>query len=62
MLNAALESCRPTMTLQDYNDINEYIMYGEFGLAYELLKFVLEKGNIQCPDGLEKVRKMMNLH
>jgi hypothetical protein len=46
---------------QDRNDVAEYIEFGEYGVAYELLICVLDKQQIAHPESLKVAGKMMGI-
>jgi hypothetical protein len=47
---------------QDRNDVAEYIDFGEYGVAYELLICVLDKQQITHPESLKIAGKMMGIN
>lgn len=54
---AAVES---DLSEQDRSDVREYHVHGEYGVAYELLAFVLDKTQVAHPTALiEGGRKMV---
>ncbi|MET3230548.1 UNVERIFIED_ORG: hypothetical protein ABIC54_002742 [Burkholderia sp. 1263] len=46
---------------QDRNDVAEYIEFGEYGVAYELLTCVLDKQQIAYPEPLHLAGTMMGM-
>ncbi|WP_345810949.1 hypothetical protein AAGS40_09080 [Paraburkholderia sp. PREW-6R] len=46
---------------QDRNDVAEYIDFGEYGVAYELLTCVLDKQQAAHPESLTSAGKMMGM-
>ncbi|NSX06956.1 MafI family immunity protein [Cupriavidus gilardii] len=48
-LRNALESVAKQLPAQDLRDVEEYLDYGEYGVAYELLIFLLDKQQLAWP-------------
>ncbi|MDR5815738.1 hypothetical protein QCE62_19300 [Caballeronia sp. LZ033] len=46
---------------QDRNDVAEYIEFGEYGVAYELLTCIPDKQHIAYPDVLKVAGTMMGI-
>ncbi len=57
----ALESVAKELSTQDRRDIGEYLDHGEYGAAYELLTFLLDKKQLAWPITLKEAGKQMGL-
>ncbi|WGY73046.1 hypothetical protein KEC55_33915 [Burkholderia cepacia] len=59
LLQKSLAAVETDLSEQDRSDVREYIDHGEYGVAYELLAFVLNKQKLAHPTALiEAGRKM----
>ncbi|WGY73052.1 hypothetical protein KEC55_33950 [Burkholderia cepacia] len=59
LLQKSLAAVETDLSEQDRSDVREYINHGEYGVAYELLAFVLNKQKLVRPTALiEAGRKM----
>lgn len=59
LLLESLAAVETDLSDQDRSDVREYIDHGEYGVAYELLAFVLDKQQLAHPTALiEAGRKM----
>lgn len=59
LLQESLAAVETNLSDQDRSDVREYLDHGEYGVAYELLKFVLDKQQLAHPIALiEAGRKM----
>ena len=47
---------------QDFSDLDLYIKHSEYGIAYELLIYILDKEVYKWPSSLEKAGAKMNLY
>ncbi|MGD1326335.1 hypothetical protein ACNHE5_15720 [Pandoraea pnomenusa] len=47
---------------QDRNDVHEYLEHGEYGVAYELLEFVIGKQGVARPTALVEAGKRMGMN
>lgn len=61
LMREALEQTGSKISRQDSNDVAEYIDFGEYGVAYELLICVLDKLQIAHPESLMAAGKMMGM-
>lgn len=57
LLREALVHVNLEISEIDRADVAEYLDYGEYGVAYELLVVVLEKQKISLPDSLRQAGK-----
>jgi hypothetical protein len=62
LLFKALELMKSNLDKNDFNDIDEYIKFGEYGVAYDLFIFALDKLKISYPDELKLAGNLMNLN
>ncbi len=62
LLKESLESVAKKLSDQDREDIGEYLDYGEYGVAYELLVFVLDKQELPQPITLVEAGKKLGLY
>jgi hypothetical protein len=59
LLEESLAAVEADLSDQDRSDVREYLDHGEYGAAYELLAFVLDKQLLAHPTALiEAGRKM----
>ncbi|EOH6078112.1 hypothetical protein ACMAVI_005581 [Burkholderia cenocepacia] len=59
LLQESLAAVETELSEQDRRDVREYLDHGEYGVAYELLAFVLDKQQVVHPAALiEASRKM----
>lgn len=58
-LRNALESVAKQLPAQDLRDVEEYLDYGEYGVAYELLIFLLDKQQLAWPVTLKEAGMQM---
>lgn len=61
LLRDALDQVGTTLSERDKADVSEYLDYGEYGVAYELFTFVLDKQQIAHPKVLHQVGRAMGL-
>lgn len=57
----ALESVAEQLSAPDRRDICEYLDHGEYGVAYELLTFLLDKKQLAWPVTWKEAGKQMGL-
>jgi len=62
LLSKALILMKSNLDKKDFNDINEYIEFGEYGVAYDLFIFVLDKLKINYPAELTLAGTLMKLN
>jgi hypothetical protein len=60
-LCASLTAITQIQDLLSGGSATEYLAYGEYGVAYELLVFVLDKQHIERPDQLQQAGSEMGL-
>jgi len=60
-LRNALESLAEQLSAPDRRDVGEYLDHGEYGAAYELLTFLLDKKQLAWPITLKEAGKQMGL-
>jgi len=61
LMRESLAQVDKDVSEQDRNDVAEYIDFGEYGVAYELLICVLDKQQIAHPESLTVAGKMMGM-
>ncbi|MEX3977776.1 hypothetical protein AB4Y45_02195 [Paraburkholderia sp. EG287A] len=61
LMRESLEQTGSEISESDRNDVSEYIDFGEYGVAYELLTCVLDKLQIAHPEPLLAAGKMMGM-
>jgi hypothetical protein len=61
LMRESLVQVEKEISEQDGNDVAEYIEFGEYGVAYELLTCVLDKQQIVYPESLNAAGKMMGM-
>lgn len=61
LLRESLVEVEREISEHDRNDVAEYIEFGEYGVAYELLTCVLDKQQIVYPESLSVAGKMMGM-
>lgn len=61
-MTEALEELRSELGHQDYLDVKEYIDYGEYGVAWELLWHIVKHEGLVIPSGLLLSGRMMGLN
>ncbi|MGU7771831.1 hypothetical protein ACV229_16880 [Burkholderia sp. MR1-5-21] len=61
LLRESLESVAKHLSDQDRSDVSEYLDHGEYGVAYELLAFVLDKQRLAWPVTLVEAGKKMGM-
>lgn len=61
LLKSALEGVQKDLPQQEYQDVSDYIEYGEYGVAWELLVHVLVTQNLQLSDDIIRSGQMMGL-
>jgi len=54
LLRESLNQVAADMSDRDRKDVVEYLDFGEYGIAYELLTFILDRERIDRPDSLRK--------
>lgn len=62
LMRDALAQVEREISEQDCNDVAEYIDFGEYGVAYELLTCVLDKQQRVHPKSLKTAGKMMGMN
>ncbi len=62
LMREALAQVEREISEQDRNDVAEYIDFGEYGVAYELLTCVLDKQQRVHPESLKTAGKMMGMN
>jgi len=64
-LELILVQCLDDMSIHLNQNINtevkDYIEFGEYGLAYDLLDSFIKEKNLKRPDELDKCKKMMSI-
>lgn len=61
LLRGALLDLSKDISVRDHMDAMEYVDHGEYGVAYELIKFVVERDEIAPPDSLLAAGRLMNM-
>lgn len=61
LLRESLMQVEDHISDSDHKDVAEYLDFGEYGVAYELLIFVLDKGRIDRPDSLREAGQKMGM-
>ncbi len=61
LLRGALDQVGAALSERDRTDVSEYLDHGEYGVAYELLTFVLDKQQIAHPKELRQAGGEMGL-
>jgi len=61
LMRESLAQVEKDMSEQDRTGVAEYIDFGEYGVAYELLIYVLDKQRIAHPASLTVAGKMMGM-
>ncbi|WP_433705529.1 hypothetical protein [Paraburkholderia sacchari] len=61
LMRESLEQTEDKISEQDRNDVAEYIDFGEYGVAYELLTCILDKLQIAYPESLTAAGKTMGM-
>lgn len=61
LMRESLAQVDKDVSEKDRNDVSEYIDFGEYGVAYELLISVLDKLQIAHPKSLTVAGKMMGI-
>lgn len=61
LLEESLAEVATQIRRQDHSDITEYIDHGEYGVAYEMLTFVVDRAGILRPATLNEVGKRMGM-
>jgi hypothetical protein len=61
LMRESLEQVGREIAEQDRSDVAEYIDFGEYGVAYELLICVLDRQQIAHPESLKVAGKMMGI-
>ena len=61
LLRESLRQVEVHISDSDRRDVTEYLDFGEYGVAYELLTFVLDKGRIERPDSLSEAGQKMGM-
>lgn len=61
LMRESLAQVEKDFSEQDRTDVAEYIDFGEYGVAYELLTCVLDKQQIAHPESLKVAGKMMGI-
>lgn len=59
LMRDSLKQIEGVLSESDRSDVAEYIDFGEYGVAYDLLIFILNKHKITHPDGLKSAEKIM---
>lgn len=62
LLRESLNQVEVGMSDRDRKDVVEYLDFGEYGIAYELLTFVLDRERIDRPDSLRKAGHKMGMN
>jgi hypothetical protein len=62
LMRESLVQVEREISEQDRHDVAEYIEFGEYGVAYELLTCVLDKQQITHPEPLKAAGKMMGMN
>ena len=61
LMRESLVQVEKEISEQNRNDVAEYIEFGEYGVAYELLTCVLDKQQIVYPEPLNVAGKIMGM-
>ncbi|WP_089339118.1 hypothetical protein [Burkholderia singularis] len=61
LLRTSLQSVAKNLSDKDQADICEYLDHGEYGVAYELLDFVLDKQHLERPTTLVEAGRKMGM-
>lgn len=61
LMRESLVQVERKISEQDRSDVAEYIEFGEYGVAYELLTCVLDKQQIAHPESLNAAGKIMGM-
>lgn len=61
LIRGALDQVSAALSERDMTDVSEYLDHGEYGVAYELLTFVLDKQQIAHPKELQQAGGEMGL-
>ena len=61
LLRESLTQVEMHISDRDRKDVTEYLDFGEYGVAYELLTFVLDKARICRPDSLSEAGQKMGM-
>ncbi|CAG2308858.1 hypothetical protein BCCR75502_03499 [Burkholderia sola] len=61
LLRRALDLVASKIPDRDRGDVSEYLDHGEYGVAYELLEFVLDKQQVAHPDFLSEAARKMGM-
>jgi len=61
LLSESLATVSEKLSKQDQRDVSEYLDHGEYGVAYELLAFALDKLELQRPASLVEAGKKMGM-
>jgi hypothetical protein len=59
LMRESLAQVEKKFSEQDRNDVAEYIEFGEYGVAYELPTFLLDKEQIAYPEALKVAGKII---
>lgn len=61
LISLSLEELKPKLSEQEIIDIQDYINVGEYGVAYDLLSYVIQDKSLNFPENLKIAAKMMGL-
>lgn len=61
LLRESLAAVTNDLSDQDRNDVHDYLDHGEYGVAYELLAFVIDKQRLARPTALVNAGKKMGI-
>jgi hypothetical protein len=61
LLKIAFSELSAILSAQDRDDVEEYLDHGEYGIAYDLLKFVAEREGVALPESLMAAGRVMNV-
>ncbi|NML30417.1 hypothetical protein [Paraburkholderia antibiotica] len=61
LMRESLARVESDISKQDYKDVAEYIDFGEYGVAYELLICILDRQQTGHPESLKIAGKLMGM-
>jgi hypothetical protein len=61
LLKIAFSELFAILSAQDCGDVEEYLDHGEYGVTYDLLKFVAEREGVALPESLMAAGRVMNV-
>ena len=61
LLKGAYGVLAADLSEQDRNDVEEYLEHGEYGVAYDLLRFLVENEQLVLPESLTMAGRLMGM-